>query len=142
MNYVKGCAVTPRTAPPPPPPPPPPRTVYRRIISPPWANYCSHIPGHLLGCSCNTYRLYPWPAGYKTRYIPRERSVLEWSRGQSPRHFQGGTKALTSPKGCNGSYRISANRCHGVYLFPWSVWCGHYSRAAFIRGRRLLLSAV
>ena len=29
------------------------------------------------------YRLYPWPAGYKTRYIPRERSVLEWSQGSA-----------------------------------------------------------
>ena len=40
------------------------------------------------------------------------------------------------------TYRISANRRRGVYLFRWSVWCGHYSRTAFIRGRRLLLSAV
>ena len=35
------------------------------------------------------------------------------------------------------SYRISANRRRGVYLFRWSVWCGDYSRAASIRGRRL-----
>jgi len=31
------------------------------------------------------------------------------------------------------TYRISANRRRGVYLFRWSVWCGDYSRAAFIR---------
>ena len=30
------------------------------------------------------------------------------------------------------SYRISANRRRGVYLFRWSVWCGDYSRAAFV----------
>ena len=36
-------------------------------------------------------------------------------------------------------YRISANRRRGVYLFCCSVWCGDNSRAAFIRGRRLLL---
>ena len=50
------------------------------------------------------YRLYPWPAGYKTHYIPQERSVLEWSRGSASGEFRGGTKALAFPKGCNGSY--------------------------------------
>ena len=51
-------------------------------------------------------------------YIPGQRDirpVISRGRGQclsgaeevpraSPRHFQGGTKALASPKGCNGSY--------------------------------------
>ena len=39
--------------------------------------------------------------------------------------------------GLNVVYRISANRRRGVYLFRGSVWCGDYSRAASIRGRRL-----
>ena len=30
------------------------------------------------------------------------------------------------------TYRISANRRRGVYLVRCSVWCGDYSRAAFI----------
>ena len=40
------------------------------------------------------------------------------------------------------NYRISANRRRGVYLFRWSVWCGDYSRAASIRGRRLFEGGV
>ena len=39
------------------------------------------------------YRLYPWPAGYKTRYIPRERSVLEWSRGSAEGEARGTSEA-------------------------------------------------
>ena len=39
------------------------------------------------------YRLYPWPAGYKTRYIPRERSVLEWSQGSAKGEARGTSKA-------------------------------------------------
>ena len=35
------------------------------------------------------YRLYPWPAGYKTRYIAWERSVLKWSRGSAEGEARG-----------------------------------------------------
>ena len=63
--------------------------------------------------------------------------------GQGEKGVCVGKKVNCGPVGvCMFVYRISANRRHGVYLFSWSVWCGHYSRAAFIRGRRLLLSAV
>ena len=42
---------------------------------------------------CNMYRLYPWPAGCMTRYIPRERSVLEWSRGSAEGEARGTSEA-------------------------------------------------
>ena len=39
------------------------------------------------------YRLYPWPAGYKTCYIPRERLVLEGSRGSAEGEARGTSEA-------------------------------------------------
>ena len=42
------------------------------------------------------------------------------------------SKLSNSASICYYNYRISANRRRGVYLFRWSVWCGDYSRAAFI----------
>ena len=41
----------------------------------------------------NKYRLCPWPAGYKTRYIPWERSALEWSRESAEGEARGTSKA-------------------------------------------------
>ena len=39
------------------------------------------------------YRLYPLPAEYKTHYIPRERSVLEYSRGSAEGKARGTSEA-------------------------------------------------
>ena len=64
--------------------------------------------------------VYPWPAGYKTRYIPRERSVLEWSRGSAEGEALGTSEAerkhcMASPKGCNGSYISLARDTTNLY---------------------------
>ena len=49
--------------------------------------------GHAGIIMWNMYRLFPWPAGYKTRYIPRERTVLEWSRGSAEGEARGTSEA-------------------------------------------------
>ena len=64
-------------------------------------------------------------------YIPGQwdiRPIISRGRGQclsraeevpranlSPRHFRGGTKALASPKGCNGSYIPLARDTTNLY---------------------------